>query len=57
MSSARWYTTRFFGVIFAIFVLCWMFYLSSISAAFSLLLVSTVILLSQLVVTFSHREF
>jgi hypothetical protein len=57
MSPARWYTTRFFGLIFAIFVLCWMFYLSSISAAFSLLLISTVILLSQLVVTFSHREF
>jgi hypothetical protein len=57
MSSARWYTTRFLGLISAIFVLCWMFYLSSISAAFSLLLVSTVILLSQLAVTFSRREF
>ena len=57
MSKARWYTTRFFSVIFAIFVLCWMFYLSSTSVAFSLLLISTVILLSQLVVTFSHKEF
>jgi hypothetical protein len=57
MSSARGYTTRFFGVISVIFVMCWMFYLSSISAAFSLLLVSTVILLSQLIVTFLHREF
>jgi len=57
MNSARWYTTRFFSLIFAIFVLCWMFFLSSISAAFSLLLISTVILLCQLVVTFSHREF
>ena len=42
LNSARWYTTRFFSVIFAIFVLCWMFYLSSISAAFGLLAISTV---------------
>ena len=57
MSAARWYTTRFFGVIFAIFVLCWMFYLASLSAGLTLLVISTVILLVQLAVTFSRREF
>ncbi|MCF7972897.1 MAG: hypothetical protein K9N55_03695 [Phycisphaerae bacterium] len=57
MTSARWYTTRFFGVIFTIFVLCWVFTLSSISAALGLLAVSLVILLGQLGATFSTREF
>ncbi len=57
MTSARWYTTRFFGVISAIIVLSWMFYLASLSAGLTLLVISTIILLSQLVVTFSRREF
>jgi len=57
MSTARWYSTRFFGLVFTALIMFVVFLQSSILTAFGLLLTCMAILMVQLFSSFSQREF
>ena len=57
LSTARWYTTKIFGLAFATFVICMIFSQWRLSWAFAIVIIGIVILLSQIIDTFLNREF
>ena len=57
MSTTRWYTTRFFGLIFTALIMFVVFLQSNVLTAFGLLLMCMAILMVQLFSLFSLREF
>ncbi|NIP26251.1 MAG: hypothetical protein GWN67_18125 [Phycisphaerae bacterium] len=57
LSTARWYTTKIFGLAFATVVVCMIFLQWRISWAFAVVIIGIVILLSQIIETFLNREF
>ena len=56
LSSMRWYTTKIFGIAFALVVFLTTIHWN-LSWIFTALVVGTVILLPQIIYTFSDREF
>ncbi|MHC4086258.1 MAG: hypothetical protein ACYSWZ_09035 [Planctomycetota bacterium] len=57
LSTARWYTTKIFGLAFATVVVCTIFLQWRLSWAFVVVILGIVILLSQIIETFLKREF
>ncbi len=57
LSTAKWYTTKIFGLAFAALVIFTIFFQWSLVWAFTVIAVSVVILLSQIFDTFLRREF
>jgi hypothetical protein len=57
LSTARWYTTKIFGLAFATVVICMIFLQWRISWAFAVVIIGIVVLLSQIIETFQNREF
>jgi hypothetical protein len=57
LSMARWYTTKIFGLLFAIIVFFATFFYWRLDYAFAVLIIGAVILLSQIIDTFLNREF
>jgi len=57
LSIARWYTTKIFGLLFAIVVFFMTFLHWRLVDVFAILIVGIVILLSQIIDTFLTREF
>jgi len=56
LSEVRWYTTKIFGLAFAIIVFFTTFHWK-LSSVFMALIIGTAILLSQIIYTFHNREF
>ena len=56
LSTARWYTTRFFGLAFAPLVLTVIIHQTVTTAAFGVMLFGIAILLAQLFTAFSQKE-
>ncbi|MCK4384968.1 MAG: hypothetical protein KAW52_01765, partial [candidate division Zixibacteria bacterium] len=57
LSKAKWYTTKIFGLVFAAFVIFTTFPQCSLAWIFTVIAVSTAILLSRIFDTFLRREF
>ena len=57
LSTARWYTTKIFGLAFATVVLCITFLHWRLSLAFAMVIIGIVVLLSQIIDAFLNREF
>ncbi len=57
LSIARWYTTKIFGLLFAIMLFFMTSLIWRLADAFVVLIVGVVILLSQIIDTFLNREF
>lgn len=57
LSTARWYTTKIFGLAFATIVIILTFVQWRLASAFAVITVSVAILLSQIYDTFGKREF
>ena len=57
LSTARWYTTKIFGLAFATVVICMIFSQWRLSWAFAIVIIGIVVLLSQIIDTFLNREF
>lgn len=57
LSTARWYTTKIFGLAFATVIICATIFEWRIGWAFAAMIIGTVILLSQIIYTISKREF
>jgi len=57
LSSARWYTTRVFGLGFAVFITVLIWGLASISWFIVLMLIGQLLLLVQIIHTFLNKEF
>lgn len=57
LSTARWYTTKIFGLAFATVVICMIFLQWRISWAFAMVIIGIVVLLTQIIETFLNREF
>ena len=57
LSTAKWYTTKIFGLVFAAFVILTTFPQCSLVWVFTVIAVSVAILLSQIFDTFLRREF
>jgi hypothetical protein len=57
LSTARWYTTKIFGLAFATVVICMIFLQWWLSWAFAMVIIGIVVLLSQTIDTFLNREF
>ena len=56
LSTAKWYTTKIFGILF-VFVIFRTLHMWTLGGLLAALIVSTVILLSQIFQTFVRREF
>jgi len=57
LSTARWYTSKIFGLAFAAIVIFPVILQWQLGWAFALIIISTLILLSQTINAFSEREF
>ncbi|MHC4353988.1 MAG: hypothetical protein ACYS0H_14865 [Planctomycetota bacterium] len=57
LSTARWYSTRIFGLAFAGIVIAVTIAQWRLVSAFAMIVIGSLILLSQIVDTFSNREF
>lgn len=57
LSTARWYTTKIFGLAFAGIVICIVIFQCRLAYAFAAIIIGAVILLSQIIDTFAKREF
>ena len=57
LSTARWYSTRVFGLAFAVIVIVVTFAQWRLASAFAIIIIGTLILLSQIFDAFSNREF
>ena len=57
LSTARWYTTKIFGLAFATLILCIILFEWRLGWAFAAIIIGAVILLSQIIDTISKREF
>lgn len=57
LSTARWYTTKIFGLAFATVVICMIFIQWRLSWAFAMVIIGIVVLLSQIIDAFLKREF
>ena len=57
LSTAKWYTTKIFGLVFAAFVILTTFSQCSLVWVFTVIAVSAAILLSRIFDTFLRREF
>ena len=57
LSTARWYTTKIFGLAFATLVICMIILQWRLSWAFAMVIIGVVVLLSQIINTFLSREF
>lgn len=57
LSTARWYTTKIFGLGFATIAICMIILQWRLGWAFAVLIVGAAILLSQIIDTFLNREF
>ena len=57
LSTARWYSTRIFGMAFAAIVIVVTFAQWRLGSAFAVIIIGCLILLSQVADTFSKREF
>jgi hypothetical protein len=57
LSTARWYTTKIFGLAFATVIICATIFEWRLGWAFAAIVIGVVILLSQIIDTISKREF
>lgn len=57
LSTARWYTTKIFGLAFATVVIFMIILQWRLSWAFAIVIIGVVVLLSQIIDTFLNREF
>ncbi len=57
LSTARWYTTRIFGLAFATVIICATIFEWRLGWAFAAIIIGAAILLSQINDTISNREF
>lgn len=57
LSTTRWYTTKKFGLVFAIFVIVMTFWELRLGYAFAAMIAGAIILLLQITDTFLKREF
>lgn len=57
LSEAKWYTTKIFGIAFAAVVLMLAPLWPSLAYCFVIIIVSLVVMLSQIIYTFQNREF
>ena len=57
LSTARWYTTKIFGLAFATVVIFIIILQWRLSWAFAIVIIGVVVLLSQIIDTFLNREF
>ena len=57
LSTARWYTTKIFGLAFATVVIFMIILQWRLSWAFTMVIIGVVVLLSQIIDTFLNREF
>jgi len=57
LSTARWYTTKIFGLAFATVIICATIFEWRLGWAFAAIIIGAVILLSQIIDTISNREF
>jgi hypothetical protein len=57
LSTARWYTTKIFGLAFATFFIFMIILQWRLGWAFAMAIISIFVLLSQIIDTFLNREF
>ena len=57
LSTARWYTTKIFGLAFATVIICAIIFEWRLGWAFAAIIIGVAILLSQIINTISKREF
>jgi len=57
LSTARWYTTKIFGITFATVIICAILFEWRLGWAFAPIIIGAAILISQITNTISNREF